>query len=154
MPPGATRRILDRKLFSQSTAEAETAQAAKATRMTLAVRLILAGLRREVKGPTALLGDNSAMMDIVKKDGTTERSRYFERTTMFVKYAALRLLVETKLVPTDAMIADIFTKCVDKETFLRMRRELLNMEGDSANGDTQRQTARLMRSLQQLIRIL
>ena len=52
------------------------------------------------------------------------------------------------------MIADIFTKCVDKETFLRMRRELLNMEGDSANGDTQRQVARMMRNLQQLIRIL
>ena len=57
-------------------------------------------------------------------------------------------------MPTDAMIADIFTKCVDKETFLRMRRELLNMESDGANGDTQRQVARLMRNLQQLIRIL
>jgi hypothetical protein len=138
----------------QSTAEAETAQAAKATRMTLAVRLILAGLRREVKGPTALLGDNSAMMDIVKKDGTTERSRYFERTTMFVKYAAIRLLIETKLVPTDTMIADIFTKCVDNETFLRMRHELLNMEGDAAYADTHRQVAQLVRSLQKMVRML
>ena len=59
----------------QSTAEAETAEASNATKMAVATRTILSGARRPVKGPTYLLGDNSAMMDIIKKDGTTARTR-------------------------------------------------------------------------------
>ena len=66
------------------------------------------------------------MMDIIKKDGTTSRSRYFERTTMLVKYAVLRLLIATQLVSTNDMMADVFTKAVDKDTFLRCRMWLFN----------------------------
>ena len=113
-------------VIPQSTAEAETAQASMATRDTIFVRRACEGIRRSVKGPTMLLGDNSAMMDIIKKDGTTSRSRYFERTTMLVKYAVLRLLIATQLVSTNDMMADVFTKAVDKDTFLRCRMWLFN----------------------------
>ena len=113
-------------VIPQSTAEAETAQASLATRDTIFLRRACEGVRRSVKGPTMLLGDNSAMMDIIKKDGTTSRSRYFERTTMLVKYAVLRLLIATQLVSTNDMMADVFTKAVDKDTFLRCRMWLFN----------------------------
>ena len=52
---------------------------------------------------------------------------------MLVKYAVMRLLVVTGLVPTTDMIADIFTKAVDKDTFLKMRSWLLNTDGDDTS---------------------
>ena len=113
-------------VIPQSTAEAETAQASLATRDTLFVRRACEGIKRTVKGPTMLLGDNSAMHDIIKKDGTTSRSRYFERTTMLVKYAVLRLMIAVHLISTNDMMADIFTKAVDKDTFLRFRMWMYN----------------------------
>jgi hypothetical protein len=113
-------------VIPQSTAEAETAQASLATRDTLFVRRACEGVKRMVKGPTMLLGDNSAMNDIIKKDGTTSRSRYFERTTMLVKYAVLRLMIAVHLISTNDMMADIFTKAVDKDTFLKFRMWMYN----------------------------
>ena len=94
------------------------------------------------------------MMDIIKKDGTTERSRYFERTTMFVKYASLRFLVVTKLVSTRDMMADIFTKCVDKDTFLRMRRYLLNLDGETSMAAAYKHVTRMLHALQETMRML
>ena len=101
-----------------------------------------------------LLGDNSAMMDIIKKDGTTQRSRYFERATMLVKYAVLRLIMETALVPTAEMIADIFTKAVDKDTFIKMRRHLLNIGGDTAYATARAQMARALQVMQDMSYLL
>ena len=101
-----------------------------------------------------LLGDNSAMMDIIKKDGTTQRSRYFERATMLVKYAVLRLIMETALVPTTEMLADIFTKAVDKDTFIKMRRHLLNIGGDAAYATVRAQMARALQVMLDMSRLL
>ena len=127
-----------------STAEAETAEASRATKSVMYSRNVLRGIARAVVGPTMLLGDNSAMMDIIKKDGTTARTRYFDRATTFVKYAVMKLLVATALVPTDDMIADIFTKSVDQDTFRLMRSWLLNSANDA---DAKGMYSRLTRML-------
>ena len=119
--------------------------------MAVATRTILAGARRPVKGPTYLLGDNSAMMDIIKKDGTTARTRYFEKTTMLVKYAVMRMLVACRLVPTAEMVADIFTKAVDKDTFLLMTKWLLNLNGDDGHRASYARASRLVRMLGDLV---
>ena len=49
---------------------------------------------------------------------------------MIVKWAVLKMLVTLKLIGTDYMIADIFTKAVDKDTFLRLRNNMLNAAND------------------------
>ena len=54
------------------------------------------------------------------------RSRHFELATVFVKYAVMRLIVVCKLVVTSCMIADIFTKATDEETFHRMNEVMRN----------------------------
>ena len=56
-----------------------------------------------------------------------QQTRYFEKATMLVKYAVLRLFLKTVLISTKEMIADIFTKAVDKDTFILMRKHLLNL---------------------------
>ena len=137
-----------------STAEAETAQASRATKALLAARNVLSGARYPPKGPSFLLGDNSAMVNIIKRDGPTQRTRYFERATMLVKYAVLRLFILVKLVPTKEMIADVFTKAVDKDTFVLMRKHLLNLGGDVANQVVHGRATRMARKLADLINLL
>ena len=40
------------------------------------------------------------MYKAINKDGATSRTRYFERATVFVKYASLRRMIEMYLVST------------------------------------------------------
>ena len=67
------------------------------------------------------------MNEFVVKEGTSSKSRHFERATIFIKYAVQKLLVVCKLVGTACMIADIFTKATDEKTFKKMRAELRNL---------------------------
>ena len=75
------------KVVADSTCEAETAQASQATKDLIYTRAVLTGIKRPVMGPSAVLGDNSPMMDLVTKEGTSQRTRYFERSTLLVKFA-------------------------------------------------------------------
>jgi|NorSeaMetagenome_1021524.scaffolds.fasta_scaffold112885_1 hypothetical protein len=86
--------------------------------------------------------------------GPTQRTRYFERATMLVKYAVLRLFIVVKLIPTKEMIADIFTKAVEKDTFILMRKHLLNLGGDVANQVVHGRATRMARKLADLIGLL
>ena len=110
-----------------STAEAETAQGSKCTKRVIYNRAALRGVGRAVFGPTYICCDNSAMYHLVVKEGTSQRTRHFERATVLIKFAVIRLMVRCVLVPTTAMIADIFTKPVDEETFYRMRDIMRNL---------------------------
>ena len=64
------------------------------------------------------------MMDPVTKEGTSQRTRYFDRATLLVKYAVMQLIVAVKLVSTKMMIADLLTKATDQETFEKMRAQV------------------------------
>ena len=59
-----------------------------------------------------------------------------------------KLLVATRLVPTAKMVADIFTKAVDKETFYLMRAHLLNLRADAGARASLGKVTRLFESLQ------
>ena len=114
------------KIVADSTAHAETAEASSATKASTFSRMALEGARRPVQGPTAMLGDNQATHRLVTKEGSTSKSRHFERATIFVKYAIMRLMVACYLVGTQFCIADILTKATDEATFLRMRAIMRN----------------------------
>ena len=49
---------------------------------------------------------------------------------MLVKRVVLLLLAAPFLVPTDYMVADIFTNATDKETFFKMRNYMMNVNGN------------------------
>ena len=97
------------------------------------MRMVLEGVDRPVTGPTLLLGDNSAMHDLVSKEGGSSRSRHFERATIFVKYAVMRLVVVCMLIGTRFMTADVFTKATDEGTFKTMRAILRNQAEDGVS---------------------
>ena len=122
-------RIL--KIVADSTAHAETAEGSRCAKSDVYIRTVLEGIGRAVKGPTVVIGDSSAMNDLVNKDGTSSRSRHFERATIFIKYAIQRLIVTCLLVGTRFMVADVFTKATDEATFKRMRAVLRNDGSDT-----------------------
>ncbi|KAL1530378.1 hypothetical protein AB1Y20_001285 [Prymnesium parvum] len=122
--------------MGDSTAEAETAVASKAAKETsVAMRSVSEDVGRCVSGPTVLFGDNKAAYDIIVKAGLTARTRYFERATLGVKRLYKMLLaVVPYLISTKFMVADILTKCTDKDTFYRMRDYMLNLENGAFEG--------------------
>ena len=134
-----------------STGEAETAQASRATKDLIYIKALAKGVKRPAMGPGVLLIDNAATRDHVKKEGPSQRTRHFERATMVVKWAALRLLVKLHLIKTESMIADIFTKAVDKETFLRLRNNMLNLSADEGIAVTYARAVRLLTSLREAL---
>ena len=70
---------------------------------------------------------------------------------MLVKYAVMRMLVACRLVPTTEMVADIFTKAVDKDTFILMTKWLLNLDADCEQRACYARASRLVRMLGDLV---
>ena len=94
----------------------------------MACRTVYEDLGLAVQGPTALLGDNQAWRDVVVNPGSTQRTRYFDRTTMLVKSFFQRLVIAPYLIVTTLMAADFFTKCtIGEQAFIRCRACIMNL---------------------------
>jgi hypothetical protein len=115
------------KVVTDSTAHAETAEGSAASKSTSFIRMVCVGAGRPVMGPTSMLGDNLAMYRLVNREGASSRSRHFERATVMIKFAILRLICACIHVSTTCCVADIFTKATDEATFLKMRSIMRNV---------------------------
>ena len=92
----------------------------------LYVRGLLRFHGRPVAAATPALGDNKAMYTLITQEGATTRTRYYERATLLIKRAVLMLLLAPYLIGTHFMIADIFTKALDKGSFTKFRDIIMN----------------------------
>lgn len=117
------------KIVPDSSHEAESAQASRATKAGIYTRQLLRNNGRKVQGPTPCFGDNKSNATTSQQIGSTARTRYYERATLLFKRAVLLLILIPYLVSTTDMIADMFTKSVDKPTFIRMRNMMMNIHG-------------------------
>ena len=138
-------------MITDSTAHAETAEAARATKSLMFARMLSEDAGIPVMGPSAALGDNSASFELIQKEGSSQLTRHFERMLMLVKYAVISLIVKPFLVATGLMTADIFTKAVDEETFFRCKHVLHNTTQESyISRKVSRLTAALARAREKL----
>ena len=78
-----------------------------------------AGARLEA--PTASITDNKAAVDVIRYPGATKRTLHFDRWLHFARELYLRNKIEMFLAGTDDMMADGFTKPVDKTKFFKCR---------------------------------
>ena len=85
-----------------------------------------------IGGPMAAVTDNKAARDVVKCPGATKRTVHFDRWLHFARELTLRNKAEVFLAGTDDMMADGFTKPVDKTKFLKCRQYLMSSR---AGGD-------------------
>ena len=75
---------------------------------------------------TPTLGDNKAMHSLVTQEGASARTRFYERATLLIKRATLMLLLSPLLIGTKDMIADMFTKALEKAAFQKFRDIVMN----------------------------
>ena len=145
------------EIVADSSAEAETAEQSRLTKTAIWVRIVLHFLDRAVVGAILLLCDNEATVKAVTKEGMSQRTRYFERATVLVRYAVLKLIVVVQWVATTAMMADFFTKASDEETYVRCRAVIMNIEEDrkwfpSTRTSVKLKTQRLMAAITRAVR--
>ena len=119
------------RVICTSTAEAETAEASRATKSVTFGRMLTEDAGRPAMGPTAILGDNSASYQLIQKAGSSQLTRYFERATIQVKFAVAKQIVKPYLVSTKHMSADVFTKAVDEDAFFFCKHALHNTDPEA-----------------------
>jgi len=78
-----------------------------------------------LEAPTACITDNKAARDVIMCPGATKRTLHFDRWLHFARSLHLNRAIEVYLAGTDDMMADGFTKPVDKTKFLKCRDYLL-----------------------------
>ena len=115
------------KVIADSTHESETAQASRCTKDLIWARQMSNHIRRPMMGPAYLLCDNKSMTEAVNKEGVSQRTRYFERSTVLIRYAIMKNMVATLLISTEQMVADLFTKPLDAVKFDKFCAVLLNI---------------------------
>ena len=69
--------------------------------------------------------DNKAACDVIKYPGATKRTLHFDRWLHFAREMCLHNRIEIFLTGTDNMMADGFTKPVDKTKFIKCRDYIL-----------------------------
>ena len=131
------------KTETDSTAEAETAVASRASKDARFHKLLHEDMGCPSPGPVTAITDNKALHDLVNKPGASARTRYFERATRFVKYAQKMLYIKLFLISTHFMVADIFTKPLEPSLFYRFRNYMKNTRNTrhgSTTGESLRQS--------------
>ena len=115
------------KIVPESSHEAESAIASRATKATCFIRQLIINNGIRLFGPTPMLGDNDALFKTVRQEGHSARVRHYERATLLFKRAVLLLILSAFKISDLDMAADIFTKPVDKAKFIRMRDYIMNV---------------------------
>ena len=119
------------KIVPQSSCEAETAALCAGCKVLVFIYNLLKELGTTVKLPMQTHTDNDATRLSTINPGTTARTRHYELWMRYCRELYLKLMIGINWVPTKEQIADLFTKPLDKTTFLYLR-TLLMSSGQTA----------------------
>jgi hypothetical protein len=118
-------RSIKTRIVPKSSAEAELITASDGTGSALWLREFLTHQGYSLS-PSILLEDNKAAIQLIKHGRpTSERTRHIKIRHFFIKQFLETGEIEIKYCPTDLMIADILTKPLQGDRFLRIRDMLL-----------------------------
>ena len=78
-------------------------------------------LKHALEQKTAAITDNKSARDVIKCPGATKRTLHFDRWLHFARELVLMNKAEIFFAPTELMMADGFTKALDKTKFLKCR---------------------------------
>ena len=81
-----------------------------------------------IKLPATIYCDNDAAVSTVMKPGTTQRTKHYESWVMYGREQWLDKKSQPEWISTVYNVADIFTKPLDKTSFLKFRAGLLNID--------------------------
>ena len=109
------------KIVPLSSAEAETACGSIACRDLQFVRFVIGDLGHSISLPLPVITDSEATYLGTENPGATARTRHYERWLFYLRELALGMVVRVIHTTTSNMMADIFTKAVEKTMFVRCR---------------------------------
>jgi hypothetical protein len=109
------------KFVPQSSCEVEVYGVVMVLKEGEFVQQICSFLDVPIGAPIACITDNKAAVDVIKYPGATKRTVHFDRWLHFARELSLRNRIAVVHAGTDLMMADGFTKPVDKTKFLKCR---------------------------------
>ena len=125
------------KIVPQSSMEAETAVYSVSSRDIAFMTNFLGsdGMQLDVRCPITMYCDNQYAVGGIKNASTTMRTRHFERWLRYGRELFVKLIGTPAWINTHMQVGDIFTKPLDKTTFLKFRSILLNVRHDLTTPD-------------------
>ena len=111
---------------ADSSCEAEYSAASKAAQDVTFIRSVCEDLGFPLMGRLVVGVDNTAAIDVAENLGVTARNKHFDREIHYIREQTELQRISMLYVSTTVQTADIFTKCLDKTTFLRHRNQLLH----------------------------
>ncbi len=112
---------------AQGTCESEYDAMAQCTKALIYVKSVLeewVGLFIS-SGRLSLHGDNTAALDVSSDEGTKKRTKHFERNLHYVRDYVVAGEIVLRYVPSKENVADIFTKVLDRRSFLLLRAAIM-----------------------------
>ena len=111
-----------------STRDAELMAAVHSVQHILGIRFFLSELGLLKEGATSVMTDNKASMEGVQNDKNHKGSHYMGYRLSWLREQVADLLVHFEHVESKKNVADIFTKVLCEDDFVKLRSELLNLE--------------------------
>jgi hypothetical protein len=107
-----------------STAEAEYIAMTRATKEAIWIRQFMGELFGEFTDATVLHADNQSAIAMAKNDSFHSRTKHIALPYHFVRHAVATSVVSLSWTPSDANLADLFTKVLDSTKTSRLSRGL------------------------------
>jgi len=132
---GACVHAVSRKqeCTTTSTAHAEIVSASSLSSDIAHARLFLDDLNLSQGQATVLHVDNKAVFDVSRNYSATKNLRHLDRRAFRVRDMCFAGDLDIRLVSTVDMVADIFTKVLDRKPFFHFRQILSNVVHPSAS---------------------
>jgi len=112
-----------------SSTEAEIIAASACASEVAFVRALLSEMGLHQDAPTVLRVDNSGAVELARDRKSCHRSRHVDRRYFKVREFEALEIIKVEHVPTALNRADMLTKAVDVDTFVRHRSSLMNVQG-------------------------
>ncbi|KAH9681187.1 hypothetical protein KPL71_026873 [Citrus sinensis] len=120
-------------IVTLSTCEAEYVAATSSVCHAIWLRNLLKDLGLPQEEPTKICVDNKSAIALSKNPVVHDRSKHIDTRNHFIRECIARKEVQIKYVKSQDQVADIFTKPLKKEDFVKFR-SLLGVTGSSLRG--------------------
>jgi len=104
-----------------STAEAEYMALASAAQEAIWMRQLLTDLRNPPREPTRIFEDNQSAICLAKNPQFHGRAKHIGIRYHFIREQVEKGTVELQYCPTEEMVADMLTKGLSRERFIKLR---------------------------------
>jgi len=109
---------------AMSSTEAEYIAASYASKELLWFRQLLKDMNIPMKGPTIIHEDNQGCIRLIESDRCGGRTKHIDVCYHQIRDLQERKVIKIQYCPTEEMLADLFTKPLTKERFLKLTEHL------------------------------